>query len=291
MLLDVSIRFVNLGIEIKNMGKSLSVFGFDIAYYGIIIAIGMILALIMVLREAKRTGQNMDNYYDLAIFVIIFGIIGARIYYVIFEWDLYNDDILSILNIRNGGLAIYGGIIGGVVAALIFAKVKKLEFWQIADTAVIGLLIGQILGRWGNFFNREAFGDYTDNLFAMQIKYDEVGGVITSNIEKHIQVVDGIKYIQVHPTFLYESLLNLVVLIIILLYRKNKKFHGELISIYMIGYGIGRFFIEGLRTDCLLLPIIDFPVSQVVSLILVICGIGMIVYHRFIKKADESVVD
>lgn len=289
MLADVSIRFVNLGIEIEDLGKSISVFGFEINYYGIVIAIGMILALMLVLREAKLTGQNTENYYDLAIFVILFGVIGARLYYVIFEWDMYKDDLLSVFNIRNGGLAIYGGVLAGILTAYVFSRIKKLSFMQILDTAVLGLLVGQILGRWGNFFNREAFGGYTDNLFAMQIKLDEVGGIITDSISKNIKVVDGIKYIQVHPTFLYESLWNLVLLAIIMIYKKHKKFDGEIISIYMMGYGLGRFMIEGLRTDQLLLPGIHVAVSQVVSIVMILTGAGVIIYKRFMKKGDHII--
>lgn len=289
MLADVSIRFVNLGIEIEDLGKSISVFGFEINYYGIVIAIGMILALMLVLREAKLTGQNTENYYDLAIFVILFGVIGARLYYVIFEWDMYKDDLLSVFNIRNGGLAIYGGVLAGILTAYVFSRIKKLSFMQILDTAVLGLLVGQILGRWGNFFNREAFGGYTDNLFAMQIKLDEVGGIITDSISKNIKVVDGIEYIQVHPTFLYESLWNLVLLAIIMIYKKHKKFDGEIISIYMMGYGLGRFMIEGLRTDQLLLPGIHVAVSQVVSIVMILTGAGVIIYKRFMKKGDHII--
>ncbi|MBQ3583777.1 MAG: prolipoprotein diacylglyceryl transferase [Lachnospiraceae bacterium] len=287
MLAEVSIRFVNLGIEIQDLGDSISIFGFKIAYYGIVIAIGMILALLLVFHEAKRTKQNVDNYYDLAIFTILFGVIGARLYYVIFEWEQFKGNFASIFNIRTGGLGIYGGVLAGILVVFIFSRVKKLSFLQLLDTAVLGLLVGQILGRWGNFFNREAFGGYTDNLFAMQIKLDEVGGVITDSLEQHIKVVDGISYIQVHPTFLYESLWNLVLLLLILLYRKHKKFEGEIISLYMIGYGIGRFLIEGLRTDQLVIPGIHVAVSQVVSICMVLVGIGNILYHRFIQKPVE----
>lgn len=284
MLADASIRFVNLGIEIEKLAKNIKIGDFEIAFYGIIIAIGMLLAIMLVINEAKRTGQNVDNYYDMAIFTIIFGIIGARIYYVIFEWEQYSGDWKSIFDIREGGLGIYGGIIAGALTLLVYSFIKKMSFFQIADTAIMGLLIGQILGRWGNFFNREAFGGYTDNLFAMQIKLDEVGGVISKEVANNIKIVDGVEYIQVHPTFLYESLWNLILLIIIFMYRKHKKYEGELLSLYMIGYGVGRFLIEGLRTDQLLLPIVGFPVSQVVSIIIVISGIGFEIYERIIKK-------
>lgn len=284
MLLDASIRFVNLGIEIENLPKNIKIGSFEIAFYGIIIGIGMMLAVMLVMNEAKRTGQNVDNYYDLAIFTIIFGIIGARAYYVIFEWEQYKGDLLSILNIREGGLGIYGGIIIGAITVFICSRVKKIKFMQVADTAILGVLVGQILGRWGNFFNREAFGGYTDNLLAMQIKLDEVGGVISEEVAKNIKIVEGIEYIQVHPTFLYESLCNLIILLFMLWYRKHKKYEGELLSIYMIGYGIARFFIESLRTDQLILPVVNFPASQLVSIIIIIAGVIFEVYERFIKE-------
>lgn len=289
MLGAASIRFVNLGFEIKHLGKSIDIFGLEVAYYGIIIAVGMLLAMMLIFREVKRTGQLLDNYYDLAIFSIIFGVIGARLYYVIFEWDNYKDNLKSIFNTRNGGLAIYGAILAGIATVFVYSRIKKLSFPQILDTISMGLLVGQIMGRWGNFFNREAFGGYTDNLFAMQIKLDEVGGVISDSVAKHIKVVDGIEYIQVHPTFLYESLWNLILLILILIYRKYKKFNGEIASIYMIGYGLGRFFIEGLRTDQLVIQGIGVAASQVVSILMVILGIGIIIYKRIIKQKKDII--
>lgn len=290
MLAAASIRFVNLGIEIGHFGKSFNIFGFEIAYYGLIIAMGMFLAMLFVFREAKKTGQNVENYYDFAIWLIVFSIIGARLYYVAFEWGQYKDNLLDIFKTRNGGMAIYGGVLAGILTAIIFTRIKKLNFWQIVDTTVLGLLVGQIIGRWGNFFNREAFGGYTDNLFAMQIKLDEVGGVISDSVQNHIQVVDGVKYIQVHPTFLYESLWNLVLLALILACRKYKKFHGEMFAWYVIGYGIGRFIIEGLRTDQLIAPLVHVPVSQIVSVLFVITGIVIVVIgrKRMTKKILES---
>ena len=161
-----------------------------------------------------------------------------------------------------------------------------MSFPKILDTVILGVLIGQIMGRWGNFFNREAFGGYTNNLFAMQIKLDEVGGVISDSVANHIKVVNGIEYIQVHPTFLYESLWNLCLFIGIMLYRKHKKFEGELASIYMIGYGIGRFFIESLRTDQLVIKGIGIAISQVVSIILIIAGITIIIRNRCKLRRD-----
>lgn len=287
MIAGASIRFPHLGIEIAHMSKSVSIFGFSIAYYGIIIGIGMMAGIVVALLEAKRTKQNTDQYIDLAIFGIISAIIGARLYYVIFEWDYYSQHLLEIFNTRRGGLAIYGGIIGAVICVIIFSKVRKLSAWQLCDTACLGLITGQIIGRWANFVNMEAFGGYTDNLLAMQLNVNEAYYTTPDLLERAV-TVDGIQYIQVHPTFLYESLWNLGVLIVLLLYRNHKKFTGEVFLMYIAGYGLGRFWIEGLRTDQLLIPGIGFPVSQLLSAVLVIAAVGLIIYRRRKAKRERA---
>ena len=167
-----TIDFPNLGIHLKSVGDHITVFGFDIAYYGIVIGIGILAGLMMAVMEAKRTHQNVEDYYDLAIYGVIFSIIGARAYYVIFSWDMYKDDIKSIINIREGGLAIYGGVLTAIVVVFIFAKIKGLSPFLLFDTGGFGLITGQMIGRWGNFFNREAFGEYTNGLFAMRLPVD-----------------------------------------------------------------------------------------------------------------------
>lgn len=287
MIAGASIRFPHLGIEIAHMSKSVSIFGFSIAYYGIIIGIGMMAGIVVALLEAKRTKQNTDQYIDLAIFGIISAIIGARLYYVIFEWDYYSQHLLEIFNTRRGGLAIYGGIIGAVICVIIFSKVRKLSAWQLCDTACLGLITGQIIGRWANFVNMEAFGGYTDNLLAMQLNVNEAYYTTPDLLERAV-TVDGIQYIQVHPTFLYESLWNLGVLIVLLLYGNHKKFTGEVFLMYIAGYGLGRFWIEGLRTDQLLIPGIGFPVSQLLSAVLVIAAVGLIIYRRRKAKRERA---
>lgn len=276
---DYSINFPNLGIYLDYVPKTLQIGGIKIAFYGIIIGIGMLLALLYVVKEAKRTGQNPDNYWDLFVWLIVFSIIGARIYYVVFFWDMFKDDFWSVFNIRNGGLAIYGGVIAGALTVVAYSQKRKLSFWQLVDTLVPGLLIGQIIGRYGNFTNREAFGGYTDGLFAMQLPISMVRQRdISADIAEHI--VQGTNYIQVHPTFLYESLWNLGVFLIILAYKNKKKFDGELLAFYLIGYGVGRAWIEGLRTDQLLIPGIGLPVSQVLAVILIGVGAFMLIWNR-----------
>ena len=284
--MTTSISFPNLGIYLENVGKSIEVFGFEIAFYGIIIGCGVMAGIIMAAMEAKRTGQNPDTYYDLALYAVVLSVIGARIYYVIFSWDQYKDDLLSIFNIRQGGLAIYGGVIAAVITVFVYGRVKKISFAKLADTAVLGLILGQIIGRWGNFFNREAFGEYTDNLFAMRLPLDAVrSSDVTELMREHLEMLDGVAYIQVHPTFLYESLWNLGVLLILLWWRKRKKFEGEIFLLYLFGYGVGRFWIEGLRTDQLLIPGAGLPVSQVLALVLVIIS-GIIIFNIRRKKRN-----
>ena len=235
--------------------------------------------------QAKRIGVNPDYVIDVAMYGIVFGVIGARIYYVVFSWDMYKNDLMSIFNLREGGLAIYGGVIAAIITTYVFAKIKKVSFGLLLDTAGPGLILGQIIGRWGNFFNREAFGGYTDSLLAMQLPIDMVRkSDVTEQMLEFAEVIDGITYIQVHPTFLYESLWNLGILIIMLLWIKRKKFNGEIFMIYLLGYGVGRFWVEGLRTDQLLIPGIGLPVSQVLAAIMAVFAACVIYVKR--KKKD-----
>lgn len=288
MMNELDIAFPHLGIYLKNIPNGFTIFGFQIAFYGVIIGIGVVAGLLMALHIAKKTGQDPDTYWDFSIYAIIFSVIGARIYYVIFSWDQYKDNLLSILNTRKGGMAIYGGVIGGFLTLFIYCKWKKKNPFQLGDTAVPGLILGQIIGRWGNFMNREAFGEYTNNLFAMRIPIEAVhrSSDITENIAAHI--AEGTNYIQVHPTFLYESIWNLGVLALMLLYTKHKKFHGEICLLYFAGYGLGRFLIEGLRTDQLLIHGTSIPVSQALSLCMIIAAVvvDVIIRIRMKKKAE-----
>ena len=277
-----NINFPNLGIELEHVGKSVSLFGFDIAFYGIIIGTGVMLGFLIAYLEAKRTGQNAEDYLDMGIIGVICGIIGARAFYVIFSWDMYKDDLWQIFNLRGGGLAIYGGVIAAVITVFVCARVKHLSAPLILDTIAMALVNGQMLGRWGNFFNREAFGEYTDGLFAMQLPLDAVrASDVTDKMRAGEVVIDGVRYIQVHPTFLYESLWCLAILVILFLYRKHKRFDGELFLLYLFGYGLGRAWIEGLRTDQLLIPGINLPVSQVLACVIVVTtGAMLIVFRR-----------
>ena len=251
-----TIDFPHLGIHLSSVGNHITVFGFDIAYYGMIIGAGILAGIFMAVYEAKRTGQKEEDYYDLSICAVIISIIGARAYYVIFSWDMYKDDLLSIFNLGQGGLAIYGGVIAAVLTVIVFAKVKKLSAAQIFDTAGLGLVLGQAIGRWGNFFNEEAHGGPTDLPWA--------------------QIIDGIGY---HPTFLYESIWCFCLFWFLLWFDNHKRsFDGQIISLYMILYSVERFFVEGLRTDSLMIG--PLRQAQLISLGLIAAGIALYVFFK-----------
>ena len=290
--MNKNINFPHLGIYLENVGKSISIFGFEIAFYGITIAAAMLAGLWIAMRTAKKTGQNPDLYFDMGMLAIFCALIGARAYYVVFAWENYKNNLLEIFNLRHGGLAIYGGVFGGAVAVYMFARMKKQKFLQLADTASVGLVLGQIIGRWGNFFNREAFGGYTDNLFAMQLPLDAVySWDVTPEMMENLRTAGGVQYIQVHPTFLYESLWNLMVLVLLAVYTKRKKFDGEVFCLYLLGYGLGRAWIEGLRTDQLWIPGTEIPVSQVLAVVLVVVSAAIITVKRRKAKIVESTGD
>ena len=286
----MDIRFPHLGIVFSHVGRYISIGDFHIMFYGIIIAAGFLAGLLIAQREAKRTGQNPDIYLDYPICMMIPAIIGARLYYVIFSWEYYSRNPLEIINTRHGGLGIVGGVAAAILVLLIFARVRKQNAALMLDTMTMSLLVGQIMGRWGNFFNREAFGGYTDGPLAMQIPlgYFENAGRLheieqTGLLDHLVQLSVGgetLSYIQVHPTFLYEGLWNCLVLLLIFLYRKHKKFDGELLCIYLIGYGIGRFFIEGLRVDQLQIGDSGIAATQVVCVIVVLGSLAVMGWKR-----------
>ena len=284
------IGFVHLGIEIHNLQNDLYIFGFRIAYYGIIIGLGMLAGIWMAQSDAKRRGQDPEIYLDFALYGIIFSIIGARLYYVVFQWDSYKNNLLEVFNLRAGGLAIYGGVIAAIITLAAFTRIRKLSFFSMADSGVLGLITGQIIGRWGNFFNCEAFGGYTDSLFAMRIRLSLVNeNMLTTDVLNHKIVENGVEYIQVHPTFLYESVWNLGLLLFMLWFRHHKKFDEEMLWIYLLGYGVGRFWIEGLRTDQLIFFHTGIPVSQALSMILILAaGAILVVRRRQIEKGEEG---
>lgn len=288
-IMDVTdIAFPHLGIYLENVPRNFSVFGFRIAFYGVIIGIGILCGILMASYIAKKEGLNPDVIWDFAIYAIVFSIIGARIYYVVFDWDIYRDNLIDIFNLRNGGLAIYGGVIAAFITLWVYCKVKKQSFLQIADICVPGLVLGQVIGRWGNFMNREVFGEYTDNLLAMRLPIDAVrSSDISESIARNI--VEGTNYIQVHPTFLYEGLWNLALLFLMLLYRQHKRFQGEMWLLYLGGYGLGRAWIEGIRTDTLFFPHTTIAVSQVLASVLFVVSVAADIAIRAGLKKKQPV--
>ena len=286
-----TIRFPHLGITLEHVPRWFSIGGFEIAGYGIVLAAAMMTGLLLVMKIADKTGQNGENYFDLGMVTLVISVLCARIYYVVFSWDYYRQHLTEILNLRQGGLAIYGGVAGGILTILVFCHIRKMKYREALDTACIGLVWGQMVGRWGNFFNREAFGDYTDGLFAMQLPVEDIRlSEITQKMQEHLTEVQGVTYVQVHPTFLYESLWNLGVFLILLFltFRVKNRFCGMVALSYLLLYGAGRFWIEGLRTDQLLIPGTQYPVSQVISGVLVVLSSAGLIIGKMHKKGTRE---
>ncbi|MDR1208827.1 MAG: prolipoprotein diacylglyceryl transferase [Clostridiales bacterium] len=276
------IAFPNIGLRIGQVDPvAFSLFGVDIRWYGIFIALGMLAGLIVASRQFRRVGENADNLYDFIFFAMLGALVFARLYYVAFSWEAFAGDPLSILNIRQGGLAIYGGIIGGALCAIVYCRARKLDFWRFADMCAPGIAVGQAIGRWGNFFNREAFGGYTNGFTAMMLKTSQVNALyINEETAANIVSRNGALYILVHPTFLYESLWDFAVAAALVLWLKRRKFDGELFALYLTLYALGRVWIEGLRTDQLLFPGTRVAVSQALSAALIVGGIVFIIFRR-----------
>lgn len=287
--MDMSIRFPNLGIDLEYVVKSVHIFGFEITIYGILIAVGMLFGISFVVLEAKRHNHNQDMYLDMMIISLIAGVIGARLFYVICSWNLYRGNFFDIFNTRNGGLALYGGILGGVVASAVFCRIKKLQWSEMADYATMGLLIGQVIGRWGDFFNRESFGEYTEKIIAMQLPLSSVHvGEVTSAMRENLLSIDGISYIQVHPVFFYESLWCLILFGYLLIKRRKKRFDGEMFMRYLAGYGLGRFFLEFLRTDKLYIPGTKIGINLVISgFLFLFFSIVVLVRGTMVRKREK----
>lgn len=260
------IGFPGLGLEFSINPVAFTVFGWDIHWYGIIIASGLFIAVIVANYLAKKEGLGKDVVTDVVVFSIPVAVICARAYYVIFNFSQYKDNLSDVYRIWNGGLAIYGAIIGAVVTAYIYCRVTKTDFKKLADVGAIGLLIGQSVGRWGNFVNGEAYGSATTLPWRMDI-YGEALGV--------------------HPTFLYESLWNLITLVVLLMFFKKKKFDGQIFLSYITIYGIGRFMIEGLRTDSLMLG--PVRVSQMVALVCAVLG-AFLLARGYIKAKQQNTI-
>jgi len=274
------IWFPYLGIELFTVNRiAFTVFGIGIHWYALLIISGIMAGYGTAVMEAKRSGQNKEDYSDLLMVGVISAIIGLRLFYVIFNWDIYRHDPIRIATgIREGGLAIFGGIIASIIAVYVFSRVRKLNVWTILDTCAPSFAIGQAIGRWGNFVNREAFGGFTESIFAMRIVMDQTHMPLTEEIWANSVIYHGVEYIQVHPTFLYESLWSLAIFAILVAYRPKKRFNGEIFWLYLLGYGFARFFIEGLRTDQLMMG--TLPISQALAAFIFAAAIAAIVLQK-----------
>lgn len=273
------VKFPALNLEFKIRRIAFSLFNIDIYWYAIIIACGILLAFIYCSKEAKRQGMDNELFIDILLWGIPSGVIGGRLYYVIFKWEYYSKNLGEIFAIRDGGLAIYGAIIFAVLAVYIYTKKNKISTLKVFDIGAIGLLIGQAVGRWGNFFNQEAFGGNTSLLWGMTS--EKICAYLEMLKNKGINVDPTLP---VHPTFLYESLWNLAGVIIFNYLIKRKKFDGQIFFLYIIWYGFGRMLIEGLRTDSLYF--LGFRISQIIGVLSVI--FGTLVYILLRKKGVKN---
>ena len=265
-----TVTFPGLGLSFDLNPIPFSIFGWPIHWYGIIIAAGFLLAVAYCTRASKRFGIREDDLLDLLFFAVPLGILGARLYYIIFYLDLFRTadgslDFAKMVRIWDGGLAIYGGVIAAALTLLVFCRKRRIPFLAFADLGVFGLLIGQAVGRWGNFVNVEAYGSETTLPWRMGIT----------------EVVHGVEvYKEVHPTFLYESLWNLVGLVLLILIARNwRRFDGQMFYSYLAWYGVGRGMIEGLRTDSLYFFGTGIRVSQMLGFASALVGIAMLVWN------------
>ena len=283
--MNMSVRFPNLGLEFEYVPVSVRVFGFEITFFGILLAVGMLLGMVFVVLEAKRKKQDANLYLGMMISGLAGGFIGARFFYVLLSWSVYKTDIMKVFDTRSGGMVFYGGLLGGVLAAAIFCRIKKAAFMEMADVAVKGLLIGQIIGRWGNFFNRESFGEYTSNVLTMQLPLSNVrAGEVTPWMRENLVTIDNVSYIQATPLFLYESIWCLLLLLLLFVWNRRKLFAGEIFMRYLAGYGFGRFFIEWIRTDKMFLPGTDIAVNQAISAGLFLLFTVVVIVKRIMAK-------
>jgi phosphatidylglycerol---prolipoprotein diacylglyceryl transferase len=251
-----------------------------IQWYGLIIGLGTMLALYLAIKESERRGMHKDTFMDLMLFAVPIAIICARIYYVIFKWDYYSQNPSKIIAIWEGGIAIHGALIGSVVTAIVFARVKGLSFWKIADIAAPSIILGQAIGRWGNFMNQEAHGGpIAEN--QIQTFYNVLPDFIMDQM-----YIQGTYY---HPTFLYESIWSLVGFALLLMLRKVNLRRGEMFLTYVIWYSIGRFFVEGLRTDSLMLG--DIRVAQLISVLSIVGALVVLIYRRIKGHSNERYLE
>lgn len=272
MLRSAQISFPMLGDWSIDPPYSFNLFGLEIYFYGVIIALGFILAALYCAKRAKEFGLSSDELYELVIWLIPTCIIGARLYYVLFKLDYFIANPDRIFALRDGGLAIYGGIIAGIIVGIIWCRAKKIRVFAVADLTAFGLLIGQSVGRWGNFINREAFGAQTEIFCRMGL------------------TVPGFETLYVHPTFLYESLWNILGLIVLHIWSKKgkRKYDGQIFWLYILWYGLGRAWIEGLRSDSLYIGSTDIRVSQLLAIVSAVVSLVILIINARKQHGPED---
>ncbi|MBP5654391.1 MAG: prolipoprotein diacylglyceryl transferase [Clostridiales bacterium] len=267
-----NVQFPGLGINIDISPVAFSIGSFQVYWYGIIIAVAMLLAIFLGIKDSKKLNFPTSLIYDFILVAIPSGIVGARLYFVLFNLDYYMQDWSRIIDTRSGGLAIYGGVLGAALGTYIMCKIRKISFTAMGDYVIVYVPLAQAIGRWGNFFNQEAFGTTTNLPWGM------TSSTISTYLAANCPYLDSTS--PVHPTFLYESIADLLLFIILVIVRKKSKFAFETVCVYFIGYGFARFFIEGLRTDSLYIPNTAIRVSQLLSLVLcVVCLIYIVYIH------------
>ncbi len=306
---ETGIGFPGISLYFDNVPKGISIFGISISIAGILLITGIIAGIFVTIKKAAQTGQNKEQYIELSIYILVSTIIGSRIGFVIFNWELYSDNFLQIFNFRTGGLSIYGGIIAALIAVYIYCKLKRINALLILDTSILGILICQIISKFGDFFNRTGLGRYTDSIFRMNINTtdsslsqiyrqavisntelaEHLGGEnmklgIVTDIRKNLLLTEkGETFIQVHPVFVYEILLCIILLAVILVIGRKKKFDGELTYIFFAGYCLGRTIIESFKADSLIV-IKDVNVGQIISGCFTMVAIVLTVLRLFKYK-------
>lgn len=285
------VNFPGLGVKIEHLLEGFQIFGLHISLSGILIALAMFLGLFITERLAKKTEQNTEQYLDLAIRVVVAGLVGARIGYVITHWEYFLSDQENVFDIRDGGMSAAGAVIAGMLTSFFYCRNKKLSWLKICDTSMPGLVVGQILASVGCFFGRNMLGTYSDGTFAMQVSLQDVDVKAMSLSRASSQMVRG-NFLQVHPVALYETVLLAVLLLILFITWKQEKLSGVLFSIYLIGYGTMLFFMEFIRLDSMKLMGGYFSLEHVSAFLLIVCGVlillNQVSKNRAVLKAQPK---
>lgn len=288
MLGEISIRFPGPGININNLPTGFKIMGIEVTYKGLFVFLAMIVGFAAVMYEAYAAWHDIEMYLNLGIASIIAGIIGARICYIIYMWDYFKDNILQCFNILGGGGVMYGGIFAALIPCIIVAGKKKVPILQILDTMCIGLAIGQAVGFFGELFGRTGFGTYTDGFFSMQIKYDEVKGVVNHEIASNLTMYGGIEYIQVHPLFLYRAFGCMAVFLLLVIFKRLKKKDGDILLWYIAGYSAVNIFTEEFRVNATQIPGCAPTFTQLAAGIFLVSAVAIYIYRLLCERSKVS---